>query len=130
MTQTQPVRARAIAPAALAAIALLAAALAWSYQTTLAHQVSASASNPQYSPGWLVPGLALLLLWLRRALLDLAKLRRSWWGLAFLALAGAMRLPAVWFHHEWFDPLSLLPCLLGLGLLVGGWTVLRWSWPA
>src|SRR5262249_16918220 len=29
-----------------------------------------------------------------------------------------------------FDGLSLLPCLAGICLLFGGWTLLRWAWPA
>src|SRR5262249_26304438 len=34
------------------------------------------------------------------------------------------------FYVRWLDNLSLLPCLAGLCVLLGGWPALRWAWPA
>src|SRR5260370_42137381 len=31
---------------------------------------------------------------------------------------------------QWFEGISLLPCLAGLCLLFGGWPLLRWAWPS
>ena len=42
----------------------------------------------------------------------------------------ALRLAGAYFYLPWLDTVSLLPCLLGIGLLLGGWPLLRWSWPA
>ena len=40
------------------------------------------------------------------------------------------RLLGAYFYWVWLDPMSLLPTLLGLGLLVAGWGFIRWAWPA
>jgi exosortase len=39
-------------------------------------------------------------------------------------------LAAAWLHFEWLDALSLLPTLIGICLLAGGWRLLGWAWPA
>ncbi len=52
----------------------------------------------------------------------------SWWGLPILLAAIGVRLAAAEYFLEWFDFLSMIPFLIGLVLLIGGWRVLRWSW--
>src|SRR5207244_3682980 len=42
----------------------------------------------------------------------------------------ALRLLAVQSDIEPLDALALLPTLFGTVLLVGGWSVLSWAWPA
>jgi exosortase len=41
-----------------------------------------------------------------------------------------MRWASIYFHYVLLDAVSLLPCLAGVTLLLGGWRVLRWAWPA
>src|SRR5262249_17465649 len=41
-----------------------------------------------------------------------------------------LRLVGVKYNFAYLEPLSLLPCLASLCLLLGGVTALRWSWPA
>jgi exosortase len=120
---------RAIRPIALVFAAPLAVVL-WAYGTTLGDAAERWAHDPQYSHGWLVPAFAVLLLWLRRGKLASPALSPSWWGLGILLGAAAVRLGGTYFHFEWLNPLSLLPCLAGLVVLVGGWAYLRWAWPA
>lgn len=112
---------------------LLAAAtlgLLWSYWTTicvLAHRWSV---DPQYSHGFLVPLVAIGLVWLRRDRLHAAPLNSSWLGIPLICVGIGMRLVAARFYFEWFDWLSLLPTVAGLCLIVGGMTAWRCAWPA
>ncbi len=101
----------------------------WTYWPTLG-LISQKWSSAHYSHGWLVPFFSLFLLWHRRQYLAEVEWKPNWWGLAFIALAAAMRLADGFFYFRPFDTLSLLPCLAGLCLLLGGWTALRWAWPA
>jgi exosortase len=114
----------------LSVLAVALAVLLWAYWTTLAEAARQWEHDPQYSHGYLVPVFAAFLLWTRRKQLVPKALRPSWWGAAFLGAGLALRVGGTFFHFEWFDPLSLLPSLAGLCLLLGGWAALRWSWPA
>jgi exosortase len=109
--------------------AAVAVGCGWAYWPTLRALAHRWAVDPQYSHGYLVPAFALLLLWLRRARLTGAA-RPSAWGAAFLAGGTALRLAGACFYFDWLDAISLLPCLAGAALLLGGWPALRWSWPA
>jgi exosortase len=88
------------------------------------------AREPQYSHGYLVPFFALVLLWLRRERLPLTWPSWTRWGIPVLAAGVGLRLFGTYFHFVWFDPISLLPCLAGVCLLLGGWAAWRWAWPA
>jgi exosortase len=121
---------RAVARLPLAALAAAGAVLVWAYGTTLAEMSERWSSDPQYSHGYLVPVFALALLWLRRGRLDGIRLVPSWWGAPILLAGIALRLVGVYFFFECLDPLSLVPCVAGLVVLVGGWTAWRWAWPA
>jgi exosortase len=105
--------------------------LLWAYWTTLIELSQRWSYDASYSHGWLVPVFAVVLLWLRRDLLPANLVQPSWvFGGLLLALGVGWRLVGAYFHYVWFDPISLLPCLAGIVLLVGGWPALRWSWPA
>jgi exosortase len=117
-------------PRALAVPVLALAVLLWAYWTTLAEVAHQWAIDPQYSHGYLVPAFAVFLLWMRRQHVKLAAWQPNWWGAAILLAGLVLRLGGTYFHFEWFDPLSLLPSLVGLCLLLGGWPALRWAGPA
>jgi exosortase len=117
-------------PYALAAFAVPLAVALWAYWPALTEAAQRWAHDPQYSHGYLVPGFAAVLLWLRRRKLTSTALRPCWWGVALLGGAALMRLAGTFFHFEWLDPISLLPSLAGGLLLVAGWAYLRWAWPA
>jgi exosortase len=109
---------------------LASACVLWAYWTTLGDAAERWSVDPQYSHGYLVPAFAALLLWLRRGQLARGTARSSRWGWPLLAGALGLRLGGTYFHFEWLDAVSLLPCLAGLCLLLGGTRALRWSWPA
>jgi exosortase len=125
-----PARLRSLLLALCTWVAVPGAALLWTYWPTLRGLANRWAVDPQYSHGYLVPAFAGLLLWLRRGRLAGVAPRASVWGLAFLLGGTVVRLAGTYFYYDWFDALSLLPCAAGLLLLLGGWRVLYWGWPA
>jgi exosortase len=67
---------------------------------------------------------------MRRDRLDAAALRPGPWGLALLAAGLGLRLAGTYYYFVWLDPISLVPCVAGLTLLLGGRAAWRWAWPA
>ncbi len=82
--------------------------------------------------GFLFAGIALIGagFCLRPEKLEEGRFQPSWWGLPLLVGGIALRLFAAYYYIEWFDQLSLIPCVLGIVLLTVGWPAIRWSWPA
>src|SRR5215831_3571084 len=105
-------------------------ALIWAYWTSLADMAWRWSHDPQYAHGYLVPGFAAVLLWLRRDRLAAGRLEPWWPGLGVLAFGIGLRLFGTYFHYVWLDAVSFLPCLAGIWLLIGGKTAWRWGWPA
>jgi exosortase len=105
-------------------------ALLWAFWPSLVELVEMWESDPQYSHGFLVPAFSLVLLWLRRDQLRAATLRPSYWGLLILAAGCALRLAGGYYYNFWVERIALLPVLLGLVVTLGGWGLLRYSWPA
>jgi exosortase len=108
----------------------LAASLVWAYWVTFGRLIQTWARDPQYSHGYLVPVFAAVLLWLRRERLKGASFRFSWQGLPLLAAAALLRLAGAYWFISWLDTASLLVCLAGITVVLGGWPALRWAWPA
>jgi exosortase len=115
-------------PLAVCAVGLLG--IVWAWWTTLGQMALHWSQNPLYSHGYLVPGFALLLLWLRRERLPALSLTPSWWGVALLAAGLAVRGVGTFYYLDWVDQVSLVPCLAGLVVAVGGWRAWCWAWPA
>src|SRR5262249_22312448 len=117
-------------PYLVAAFTLAGASLVWAHWTTLCELAARWSSDPQYSHGYLVPLFALFLLWLRRDRLRQTMPSPNWCGLVFLAAGIGLRLTGTYYHYIWVEQISLLPCLAGIFVLLGGWPAWRWSWPA
>jgi exosortase len=108
-------------------------AVLWAYWPTFHALAYRWASDPQYTHGYLVPVFALIVLWWRRHLLRESvgsALGAVVTGLTLLFLAVGLRQLGAMQALELLDELSLLPCLAGICLMLGGWSVLRWAWPA
>jgi exosortase len=86
--------------------------------------------SPQYSHGFLVPLFALYLLWLRRGRRPAFAPPYCWWGVLLVVAGTLLRLAGAYFYIDWLEGVSLLPCLAGLVVALGGWRALRWAWPA
>jgi exosortase len=113
---------------------LIAASLAltglWAYWPTLIGLSRRWSEDPQYSHGYIVPFIALILLWHRRERFPEWGGCIWWWGLIPLLGGAGLRLAAAWLHVDWIDAASLLVTLGGVCTLVGGPPLLRWAWPA
>jgi exosortase len=109
----------------------LGAALVWAYWPTFVEMAARWSHEAQYSHGYLVPFFAAFLVYARRDRLAKCTPKVSWvGGLTLLVVAAVMRLSAAYFYLSALDALSLLPCVAGLVLLLGGWGVFAALWPA
>ena len=123
------VRARSLPSYVWLTTSALVLGVLWTYWPTLG-LIAQKWGAAHYSHGWLVPIFSLFLLWHRRQYLDAVEWKPNWWGLAFIGSAVLLRLGGAFFYVVWLDSISLLPCLAGLCVLLGGWAALRWAWPA
>ena len=110
-------------------VGLPALLLLWVYWPELSSLASSWQNDSRYSHGYLVPLFSLYLLWSRRAMVADSR-KPNWLGLPLLLAGLAFNSAGTYFFLEWFNALSILPCLAGVVLLLGGWSALRWSWPA
>jgi len=134
----------------------LGLAFVWAFWPALCLMADRWLHDAQYSHGILVPVFALVVLWLRRgegncglriadcelenkapSLHPQSAIRNpqlvgwpSAWGLGFLIVGASLRLNSARLDFDAMDAVALLPMLAGMALLVGGWPMLRWTWPA
>jgi exosortase len=121
---------RSLPPALVGILLALAGVGLWAYWPTLGTMAHKWMSDPQYSHGYLVPVFAVVLLGLRRSHLAGVQFRINAWGVPLFLVGVLLRLAAAAVAFDWLDAISLLPCLAGACVLVGGWPALRWAWPA
>ena len=114
----------------LLALAGLGLLLVWVYWPALDDMAHKWSHNPQYSHGYLVPLFALALLWLRRERLTAVSFQLNWWGVPLVAIGVALYLAGAYGYFDWLEGVSLLPCLAGVAVLLGGRRALAWAWPA
>lgn len=111
----------------LIGLMLLSAGI-WSYWPTIAEMVHAWEAEPDYSHGYLVPPMALLFLWFRKATFP-GFARGAWLlGAGLLALSFVIRLCAGKYFLEAIDGWSLLLWIAGSVAILFGLPVLKWSW--
>jgi exosortase len=110
---------------------VLGTALAWAYGSVFVSLFHRWSTDPQSSHGFLIPVLAVFLLWLRRdSMPGPWPTKLNWWGVGILLFAALLRLTGVYFSYEWYDSISLIPALVGVVVLLGGRPAWRWAWPA
>jgi exosortase len=124
-TESKPSRCQS-----LALLGVVLIVLGWAYGSTGASLVDRWSHDARYSHGYVVPVLALLVWWVRRRANPTVEMQPTWWGLPILIAGAALRLLGAYYYLDWFDGLSLLPVLLGLALLAGGWPLARQTAPA
>lgn len=87
-------------------------------------------SNDLYSHGWIVPLIAAYLFWDRRKPLVETEPVDRWIGVGVVLAGLGLRLYASWENINFFDRMSFIVVLLGLCLVVGGRSLLKWAGPA
>jgi exosortase len=85
--------------------------------------------NALYSHGYLVPFGCMYLFWQRRRQLTQVASGERWIGLAVLVASLTLRLWASYYDANPADRFSYITALLGVTLIVGGWSMLRWAGP-
>jgi len=117
-------------PWAGAAWLLVAGLLLWTYMEPLRQMFAIWLNQADYGHGLFVIPFAIALLWTRRDMMKPLPRSGSWWGIAFFALFGLLWVAAIYFKYHVAARLAIIPCLMGLALVTGGWRALRWSGPS
>lgn len=120
---------RPLRPSIILSGVLVLVAVAWSYSGAFIELAYRWAREPDYSHGFLVPVFSAYLLWIRWKPSESLSGSGSWWGFVPLLCAAAMHWYSAYDFYPLLDGPSLLPCLVGVTLVVGGWAALKWAWP-
>jgi exosortase len=110
--------------------AILLGLFVFFYYKTILSLTNTYWTDPDYVHGFFVPLFSAFILWHRRDMLPSVPQKGSWWGLAFFAFWAFIVWSGAYFAYTWFEPFSIVPCLAGITLFVGGWQVFLWAWPA
>jgi exosortase len=114
----------------IACAGILIAAGIWAYWPTLNYLVESWNQEPDYSHGYLVLPVALLILWVRRPYFPGFEPQFAWAGLVWIVLAIALRIASVRLYANSIDAWSLLLWPIGILWLVGGRRLAWWCLPA
>lgn len=114
----------------LATLAAVIAAFLFAYWPCLCELVAAWERSPDYSHGYLVAPMAILLLWLRRDSFPGFTGRIHWAGLSMLALSIVVRIAGAALFVTPVDGWSIMVWAAGAAWLLFGPRVLWWSLPA
>jgi exosortase len=114
------------------AVATLALGLAYAHNLRELHRVWNN--DPNYSHGYLVIPIALVVLWRRLsdmpAKSPLATAPAYWWGWVALCAVLALRAIAYERNAQWLEAATLVPAAACLAWSFGSWPLLRRAWPA
>ena len=117
-------------PARLVSLWIVAAVLGWVYLPNLRSLITTWNQDPNYSHGFLVLPLALIMLW-RRCTAGGPPMLKPWrWGWITLGVLLVIRAVCYERGSEWSETATLLPVIACLALTFGGWPLLGRIWPA
>jgi exosortase len=83
--------------------------------------------NPQYSHGYLVPIFTIALLWMRRQPFQPVSALARWSGVGIILGGLGMRLLGAMIHNGVVEMWAIIPVLMGIFIVAGGWSMFRWS---
>ncbi len=108
-----------------ASIALVVAAMVWSYWPTMYNLFLDWQRDDNYSVGQLVPLAALYLVWQERHGLSRCRVTPCWWGLVLVLLGEAGRAFGLLWLYESAERYALVLTIIGTVLLAAGRDVFR-----
>ena len=85
---------------------------------------------PDYSHGYIVPLFAAFLLWVRRGMIPRGEMHGSWWGAVLILVSALLYMAAGILGFNLIIAFAIIPCIAGIVLMLGGWPLMRWTWPA
>jgi len=96
--------------------------------------VSVWLKNPNYSHGFLVIPFAVFIFWRRFSTAKekptLNSSATSYWGWVLLAVILGLRVVAYERNAQWSENATIVPAVVCLTWIFGGWPLLRLAWPA
>lgn len=110
--------------------AVLGAVFVWAYWPTFVTLVKTWQRVPDYSHGFFVPVMAILILWIRRGQFPGLASTGRWPGLVLIALSVTLRAVSATLYIDSIEGWSLVLWVGGAVWLLGGWRVFRWALPA
>lgn len=114
----------------LSAMVVLAILTTWAYWPTLVWMEQQWRNEPDYSHGYLVIPLAMLLLHRRRDIFPAEGAKFAWGGVGLLILAILLRVAGRLAYMDFLDGWTLVPWVAGLVWIFGGRQMLWWALPA
>lgn len=117
-------------PGTRVGVVLLLALLLLAYAGPLRNLATRWANDADYSHGFLVPFFSAYLLWHRRKMAQDRSAGGWWFGAGLIILGGLARLAAIVLSEPLGEPVSMILCIMGIPVLLGGWAWLKWSWPS
>jgi exosortase len=111
-------------------VAAVVVVLGWAYAPNLRSLLTTWNRDPNYSHGFLVIPVSLVIVWRRWVEAEPPAIRPSWWGWAGLVGMLVVRLFCYERGAEWTETATILPAIACLTLAAGGWSLLRRVWPA
>ncbi len=85
-------------------------------------------TDGNWSHGWLVPVFSLYFLGIHRQQLKAAICKPNYLGLVVILAALAFYYLAVVMRYGYPQGLAIIPCMLGMALLIWGWQVFKVAW--
>jgi exosortase len=107
-------------------IAGLCVVVVWAYWNTIENLMNAWITA-QYSHGFLIPIFAAVLIAMRRQPFESVSTSVRWCGVGIMVSGLVLRLFASYHHLVTPDMLSIIPVLVGIFVIAGGWSALRWA---
>lgn len=114
----------------LVSLFLVAAVLLWIYVPEISGLAVKWWRSQDYIHGFLVIPFSIYLAYHRREMIAGWKIGGSTWGLALVLSGIALQCASAYMSDPVFGPLSIIPCLWGVVLFLGGWRGLHWLWPS
>lgn len=97
-----------------------------SYANTL-FRISGVWNDPQYSHGWLIPILAMILIAMRAVPFTQVPVWHHWCGFGLITFGILLRIVGTHYVLNTIDNVSIIPTLIGVFVLVGGLPTVIWA---